>query len=96
MPKPYPREFRRRDRCRSAGRSVDGSGFPQFRGIRVVFEPLAGHRRQGRGTSGSTPTMDQFDPSQVRELLKRNKQLEQENEILRRATAYFARDTLPK
>ncbi len=36
-----------------------------------------------------------MNPVRVRELLKRNKQLEQENEILRRATAYFARDTLP-
>jgi transposase len=34
--------------------------------------------------------------AEVRELRRRNKQLEQENEILRRATAYFARDTLPK
>ncbi len=31
-----------------------------------------------------------------RELRRRTKHLEQENEILRRATAYFARDVLPK
>jgi transposase len=34
--------------------------------------------------------------AEMRELPKRNKQLEHENEILRRATGYFARDTLPK
>ncbi|PRY48629.1 transposase [Geodermatophilus tzadiensis] len=33
---------------------------------------------------------------ELRELGRRNKLLEQENEILRRATAYFARDVLPK
>jgi transposase-like protein len=31
-----------------------------------------------------------------RELRKRTKQLKQENEILRRATAYFARDCKPR
>ena len=36
------------------------------------------------------------DSAELRELRRRNKLLEQENEVLRRATAYFARDVLPK
>ena len=42
--------------------------------------------------TGSTYTAS----PELRELRRRNKLLEQENEILRRATAYFARDVLPK
>ena len=45
---------------------------------------------------GRTPERNRRRPAEVRELRRRNKQWEQENEILRRATAYFAHDTLPK
>lgn len=48
--------------------------------------------RSGRREPGSVPP----DEGEVRGLRRRLKQVEQENEILRRATAYFARDFLPK
>ena len=45
---------------------------------------------------GVRPGVTTTEAAELRELKKRNRLLEQENEILRRATAYFARDTLPK
>lgn len=46
--------------------------------------------------SGDRGGGGQDESAELRELRRRNKLLEQENEILRRATAYFARDVLPK
>ena len=45
---------------------------------------------------GNTAESGGPSTEELRELKRRNKLLEQENEILRRATAYFARDVLPK
>jgi transposase len=42
------------------------------------------------------PAGSAADDPEKRESRRRNKQLEQEVEILPRAAAYFARDTLPK
>ncbi len=46
--------------------------------------------------SGDRGSGGKDSDAELRELGRRNKLLEQENEILRRATAYFARDVLPK
>lgn len=45
---------------------------------------------------GVRPGLSEKEAAEMRELRRRNRVLEQENEILRRATAYFAKDHAPK
>ena len=45
---------------------------------------------------GTRPGVTKEDSEQLRELKKRNRLLEQENEVLRRAAAYLSRDINPK
>ncbi|MCW2634657.1 MAG: Transposase [Blastococcus sp.] len=50
----------------------------------------------GQPAAGDRGGGGQSESAELRERRRRNKPLEQENEILWRATAYFARDVLPK
>jgi transposase len=95
VPTPYPKEFRRD--VVAVARQGDQSRAQVARAFGISESCLARWLRIADREDGNDPgpaaTVEEL---QVRELRRRNKQLEQEVEILRRATAYFARDTLPK
>lgn len=96
MPTPYPLEFRRD--VVAVARQGEQSRAQVARAFGISESCLARWLRIADRDDGmAAPTMGKpADETEVRELRRRNKQLEQEVEILRRATAYFARDTLPK
>lgn len=103
MPKPFPAEFRRD--VIAVARQGDQSIAQVARSFGVSESCLSRWLRIADREDGiSADTTTAPPPSRAdgdleaenRELRKRAKQLEQENEILRRATAYFARDVLPK
>jgi transposase len=107
VPVPYPAEFRRDviavarqgDRPRSeVARSFGVSESCLNRWMKIA-DQQDGVSQDGEeaspGALARTVSGGGLE-AENRELRRRTKQLEQENEILRRATAYFARDTLPK
>jgi transposase len=98
MPTPYPPEFRRD--VIAVARQGDQSREQVARSFGISASCLARWLRiadrQDSLANASGGSDDRALQVENRELRKRTKQLEQENEILRRATAYFARETLPK
>lgn len=100
MPVPYPEEFRRD--VIAVARQGDRSRAQVARSFGISESCLARWLRiadREDGLGDARPPAVAADgglEAENRELRRRTKQLEQENEILRRATAYFARDTLPK
>ena len=55
-----------------------------------------GAQRSGGKTPAVTPASAATAERRLKELEKRNRQLEQKHEVLRRTTAYFTRDAFPK
>ncbi|WP_344648732.1 IS3 family transposase [Cryptosporangium japonicum] len=96
MPKPYPREFRE-DVVRVARNRGDGVTLAQVaRDFGVHEMTLSKWMRQADVEDGVKPGVTTDQSAELRELRRRNRLLEQENEVLRRAAAYLSQAQLPK
>ena len=94
MPKAFPMEFRRDVVAVARKGDVPVSQIAKDFGI----SESCLHRwlQISDIDEGIRPGVTTAEAVEVRELKRRNRTLEQENEILRRAAAYFARESLPK
>ena len=94
MPKKYPPEFKadvarvaRRGELTLAEVAAD---------FDISVESVKRWKRQADIDEGIKDGLTSAEQAEVVQLRRQNRRLEMENEILRRAAAYFAKDTLPK
>ena len=94
MPKAFPAEFRRDvvAVARKGGLSIAQVA----KDFGVSESCLQRWLKQADIDDGVRPGVTVSESAELRELRKRNRTLEMENEILRRAAVYFAKETLPK
>jgi len=95
VPKPFPREFRddvvRVARGREAGVTIKQVATDFGISESCLVNWLGAADREDGRRPGATAT----ESAELRELRKRNRLLEQENEVLRRAAAYLSQANLP-
>ena len=96
MPAPHPAEFRQR--AVDLARTGDKSIAQLAKELRISESCLRNWMAQaGADENGSSGRLSSSEKKELAELRRKNRLLEQENEILRRAAAYFARENvLPK
>ena len=94
MPKAFPLEFRRDVVAVARKREATLTQIAKDFGISEAC--LHRWLKLADIEDGVAPGVTSAEAAEVRELRKRNRVLEQENEILRRAAAFFARESLPK
>ncbi len=95
MPEPYPREFRE-DVIRVARRREPGVRIRDIAADFGISEScLNGWLRSADVEDGIKPGVSEAEHTENRELRKRLRLLEQENEVLRRAAAYLGQANLP-
>ena len=95
VPKPYPKEFRD-DVVRVARNREPGVHLKQIAADFGISEScLTGWMKKADVEDGNKPGLSDADQAENRELRKRVRLLEQENEVLRRAAAYLSQANLP-
>ncbi|MFF4601095.1 transposase [Amycolatopsis sp. NPDC001319] len=93
MPKPCPREFR--DDVVAVARCGEAPLKQVAKDFGISESCLANWLRSADIEDGTRPRVTGEESFELRELRKRNRLLEQENEVLRKATAYLAQGNLP-
>jgi transposase len=96
MPAPHPQEFRQR--AVELARQGTAPVAKIAKDLGISESCLRNWMAQaGADESGSGIKLTSAEKKEIAELRRKNRQLEMENEILKRAAAYFARESvLPK
>lgn len=94
MPKPYPKEFRE-DVLRVVNNREPGVSLPQIAKDFGISEATISKWVRNQNQVSNMVNNSNYS-NEVNELRTRNRSLEQENEILRRAAAYLSQANLPK
>jgi len=94
MPKPYPREFR--ENVVAVARQGE-EGIAQIaKDFGIAESCLRNWLNAADAEDGKRGGPKALESEQLRELKRRNRLLEQENEVLRRAAAYLSQGINPK
>ena len=94
MPRPYPQEFR--DDVVAVARRHEAPLSQIAKDFGISDATLHNWLKRADVEDGVRPGVTTAEAAENRELRKRFRLVEQENEILRRAAAFFARELPPK
>lgn len=94
MGKPYPKEFR--DDVVRVARKGDANFAQLAKDFGVSEASIYNWVKQADIDDGVRPGLTEAEREELREIKRRNRVLEEENLILRRAAAFFAKDISPK
>jgi len=93
VPRPHPKEFR--DDVVAVARRGDPPVSQIAKDFGISDSCLRNWLHAADVEDGNRPGVSVSESAELREMRRRNRLLEQENEVLRRAAAYFAQAHLP-